>query len=238
MTAESELLWTYSTASNVQGAPILLLAHGAGAPMDSEFMNAVAVGLAALGVSVARFEFDYMAQRRVDQRKRPPQRQEKLLARFTQAAEQAGGLGNIFIGGKSMGGRMATYLAAGLGLEGGASQAGLASKQRSSAGICRGVVALGYPLHPPRKPSQLRASHWGALRASLLICQGERDVFGTRAEVQALQNVGALAGGIEWHWLPDGDHDFKPRVRSGFLWQDNMDAAVEHAAQWILARSR
>lgn len=226
VTAESELLWTYSTASNVQGAPILLLAHGAGAPMDSEFMNAVAVGLAALGISVARFEFDYMAQRRVDQRKRPPQRQEKLLTRFTQAAEQAGGLENIFIGGKSMGGRMATYLAAGLGLE------------CSSRGICRGVVALGYPLHPPRKPEQLRVSHFNDLRASLLICQGERDLFATRVEVEALQKDGALVRNVEWHWLPDGDHDFKPRVRSGFLWQDNMDAAVAHMAQWILARSR
>lgn len=235
MITEPQLLWTRSTAVGVQKAPVLLLAHGAGAPMDSEFMNAVALGLAAQGISVARFEFDYMAQRRVDQRKRPPQRQEKLLACFTSAAAQAGGLDNIFIGGKSMGGRMASYLAAGLGDALG--QSALVGNESPSTMACRGVVAFGYPLHPPRKPEQLRMSHFDDLRAPLLICQGERDLFGTRMEVEALQNGGALAGDIEWHWLPDGDHDFKPRVRSGFLWQDNINAAIAQTAQWILARS-
>jgi uncharacterized protein len=224
-----ELLWNRAAVCN---APTLLLAHGAGAPMDSDFMQAIAEGLAAHGVTVARFEFDYMAQRRVDQRKRPPQRQDKLLTRFAQAAEQAGGLSNIFIGGKSMGGRMATYLAA--GLHGSPDQS---TQGHSRKGICRGVVALGYPLHPPHKPEQLRMSHFGDLGASLLICQGERDAFGARAEVEALQADGALVEEIEWRWLPDGDHDFKPRVRSGFLWQDNIDTAVAHIAQWILARS-
>lgn len=200
--------------------------------MDSNFMNSVAQGLAAQGVSVARFEFDYMAQRRVDQRKRPPQRQDKLLLRFTQAAQQAGGLENIFIGGKSMGGRMATYLAAGI-----EDALRPLNPDRASVSVCRGVVALGYPLHPPKKPDALRASHLGSLGAELLVCQGERDAFGSRTEISALQKAGTLAENIEWHWLPDGDHDFKPRVRSGFLWQDNIDAAVAHIAQWILVRS-
>lgn len=223
------MLWNRAPAPQ---APTLLLAHGAGAPMDSDFMQAMAEGLAVQGVNVVRFEFDYMAQRRVDQRKRPPQRQDKLLACFAQAAEQAGGLGNIFIGGKSMGGRMATYLAAGVG-----GSSDYSVQERLGASACRGVIALGYPLHPPRKPEQLRMSHFDDLRASLLICQGERDAFGSRAEVEALQAADALAADIEWYWLLDGDHDFKPRVRSGLLWQDNIDAAITHIAQWILARS-
>ena len=98
-------------------APRLLLAHGAGAGMDSDFMSGVATGLGALGVRVVRFEFEYMARRRSGPRP-PPDRAPLLLARFRAAVERLGGPEELVIGGKSMGGRMASMLADELGVRG------------------------------------------------------------------------------------------------------------------------
>jgi len=191
----------------------LLLAHGAGAPMDSEFMDYTAAGLSERGVHVARFEFPYMAQRRADQRKRPPDRQPVLLASFAEALAQAGDEGAVFIGGKSMGGRMATLLAVERPLP--------------------GVVVLGYPFHPPGKPERQRVDHLAAMQAPCLVCQGERDALGSREEV----NSYALPALIECCWLADGNHDFLPRKRSGASWQDNMTQALDRVSDWIRARA-
>ncbi len=186
----------------------LLLAHGAGAPMDSDFMNTLASELAGQGVCVLRFEFPYMAERRRTGKKRPPDRAPVLLLAFAEALDQAGGE-SVFIGGKSMGGRMATMLAV---------------EKR-----CRGVVCFGYPFHPPGKPEKTRLEHLPAMLAPALICQGERDPFGNRQEVAGYP----LPTAVQLHWLADGNHDLAPRKASGISAQENMQSAVAAVLTFI-----
>lgn len=169
----------------------LLLAHGAGAPMDSDFMNEVASAIAAHDVLVARFEFPYMQKRREDGKKRGPDRMPTLTATFHEAIAAMPGRGPLFIGGKSMGGRVATVIA-------------------DAAGVS-GAVALGYPFHPPRKPENLRTAHLESMRTHTLIVQGERDPFGTASEIKTY----GLSSNVELVFLGDGDHSFKPRKKSG-----------------------
>ena len=184
-----------------EGGPVFLFAHGAGAPMDSDFMDAIAGGLAGLGARVVRFEFSYMARRREDGKKRGPDRMDKLEARFEEVA--AGfDAGELFIGGKSMGGRVASRVAAKLGV--------------------KGLVCLGYPFHPPGKPERLRTAHLAELDVPALILQGERDPFGKPDEVEGY----VLSEAIEVAWIGDGDHSLKPRKRSDYTLEGNMEDAV------------
>lgn len=194
-------------------APVtLILAHGAGAPMDSDAMTSLATTIAAHGIRVIRFEFNYMAQRRLTGKKRPPDRAPALIDRFRQAIEPWRDSGRLAIGGKSMGGRMASLLAAD-------APDGLAA-----------VVCLGYPFHPPGKPDRPRTDHFARLTVPTLICQGERDPFGTRAEVTGY----ALPAPLTVAWLPDGDHDLKPRKASGRTKQDNWHACATTVARFLL----
>jgi len=191
------------------------LAHGAGAPMDAPFMVAFAEGLAAAGLRAARFEFPYMAKRREDGKKRPPDRQPVLLESW-RAVIAAIGRDRIVVGGKSMGGRMASLVAAELEAEG---------------TPVRGVVCLGYPFHPPGKPERLRTEHLASLATAMLILQGERDPFGRREEVAGYD----LAATVRIEWLPDGDHGLKPRKASGRTEDQNWAEAI--AAIAAFARS-
>ena len=194
--------------SGLKSAPLTVaLAHGAGAPMDSPYMDAFAEGLAARGLRCARFEFPYMAQRRDDGKKRPPNPARVLLATWRAVIDEIG-RDNLVIGGKSMGGRMASMVAADLESEG---------------TPVRGVVCLGYPFHPPGKPDKLRTEHLETLKTKTLICQGTRDPFGTEAEVPEYP----LSKAIRLMWLADGDHGFKPRKASGRTEQQNWDAALD-----------
>jgi len=123
----------------------LLLAHGAGAPMDSPFMETIASGLGERGWRVLRFEFPYMARQRLSGRRSAPDRQPKLLDCFREQVALAAGRAPLLIGGKSMGGRMASLLV----------------DELAPAGVC-GCLCLGYPFHPPGKPEQLRTEHLAA----------------------------------------------------------------------------
>jgi uncharacterized protein len=190
----------------------ILLAHGAGAPMDSAWMNAFADRLAAKSIRVARFEFSYMASRRTGEGRKPPPRAETLLAEYRTAVEQLGPAEKLFIGGKSMGGRVASMVADALYAD------------RKIAGL----VCLGYPFHPPGSPEKLRTAHLENLSAPTLICQGTRDPFGTKEEVSGYR----LSPAISLFWLEDGDHDFKPRKESAATAKGNLDAAVERVAEW------
>jgi hypothetical protein len=191
-----------------KSAPLTIaLAHGAGAPMDSPYMEAFAEGLAARGLRCARFEFPYMAQRRDDGKKRPPNPARVLLATWREVIDEIG-REKLVIGGKSMGGRMASMIAADLEAEG---------------SPVRGVVCLGYPFHPPGKPEKLRTDHLERLKTKTLICQGARDPFGTAEEVPTYP----LSKAIQLEWLEDGDHGFKPRKASGRTEQQNWDAALD-----------
>ncbi|WP_109614533.1 alpha/beta fold hydrolase [Pseudaminobacter salicylatoxidans] len=188
----------------------LVLAHGAGAPMDSGWMNAASDRLAQHDVHVVRFEFGYMAARRSGQRK-PPPRAETLLGEYREAVEAVGSARPLFIGGKSMGGRVASMVADDL----------------FNRGRIFGLVCFGYPFHPPAKPQQLRTAHLLDISVPTLICQGERDPFGTRQEVSGY----TLSPRISLLWLDDGNHDFKPR--KPLTLDANLDLATAGAAGWM-----
>jgi uncharacterized protein len=184
----------------------IVLAHGAGAPMDSAPMTAMARGLAAEGLRVARFEFPYMRRRRETGERRPPDREPVLREAWRAAIEELGGgdrLANrLIIGGRSMGGRMASLVADEVGV--------------------RGLVCLGYPFHPPGQPDRLRTAHLRDLRTPALIVQGTRDPFGTPEDVAGYE----LSPAIQVVWLEDGDHSFKPRASSGRTEKQNVAEAV------------
>lgn len=191
---------TFLRCDPVGRAPlaVLVLAHGAGAPADSAFMNSLATALAEAGIASLRFEFPYMAKRRLDGRRRPPDRQPVLLDCFRQAVDSVADSTpgqRLFIGGKSMGGRMASHMVSGPGVH---------------PAIC-GAVCFGYPFHPPGKLDRWRTEHLSELNCPLQIIQGSRDPFGRRAEVveQAPDSLSKL----ELAWLEGGDHDFRPLAR-------------------------
>ncbi len=186
-------------------ATTIALAHGAGAGMDSPFMTAVAEGLAARGLRVARFEFPYMRKRRADGKRRGPDPARVLRATWDELIGTLGA-GRLVVGGKSMGGRIASLAA-------------------DDAGVL-GLVCLGYPFHPPGRPDELRIAHLQHLGTPALIVQGTRDRFGTPEEVETY----ALSSRIRVHWIEDGDHSFKPRVRSGRTAEQNVAEAVEAVA--------
>ena len=197
----------------------LLLAHGAGAGMDSPFMELISALLEARGVSVRRFEFAYMAARRVGGKRLPPPRAETLTGEFEAAITAASpASGRLFIGGKSMGGRVASLIADG----------------EHARGRIAGLVCLGYPFHATAKPGQLRIAHLGALACPALILQGERDPFGNRAEVEGYP----LSSSIRIQWVGDGDHDLGPRGGSGFTRKGNLAAAADAIAGFMRAGDR
>jgi predicted alpha/beta-hydrolase family hydrolase len=190
----------------------LLLAHGAGAPMDSSAMTAMSGVLGESGFRVVRFEFAYMAGRRSGARK-PPPRAEALLSEFMAAIDALAASAPLIIGGKSMGGRVASMIA----------------DELHASGRVAGLLCLGYPFHPVGKPEQLRIAHLAEIKTPTLIAQGTRDPFGARDEVVGYK----LAKTIEILWLPDGDHDLKPRKNvSGFSAADHLRALGAAAAAW------
>lgn len=191
----------------------ILLAHGAGAPMDSPSLTATVHALAASGFRVARFEFAYMAGRRTQSSRKPPPRAEKLNPEYIAAVEALDAKGPLIIAGKSMGGRVASMVADDL----------------FAAGRICGVLCLGYPFHPPAKPEQVRTKHLVDLKTPTLIVQGTRDEFGTREDVSTY----ALSPAIDILWLEDGDHDLKPRRSiSGFSAGDHLESMAGAVSVW------
>lgn len=195
-------------------AGTILLAHGAGAPMDSVSMTAAAMSLVDVGFRVARFEFEYMASRRTTEGRKPPPLADTLIPEYLATIDELGAAGPLVIGGKSMGGRVASMAADGL----------------YAGGRIAGLLCLGYPFHPPGKPQQLRTKHLAALATPTLICQGTRDEFGSRDEVSGYK----LSHKIELLWLEDGDHDLKPRKKiSGYSKADHLKTMGETVAGWF-----
>jgi predicted alpha/beta-hydrolase family hydrolase len=174
-------------------------------------------------VRTARFEFSYMAARRTGTRK-PPPKAETLLDEYRTAVAhvrtklagegEVGASVRVGIGGKSMGGRVASMVADGL----------------LDAGEVGALVCLGYPFHPPGKPESLRTAHLEQLSTPTLICQGTRDPFGTLDEVPGY----ALSSAIEVVWLDDGEHEFKPRVKvSGHTHAEHLARAADAVARFL-----
>jgi predicted alpha/beta-hydrolase family hydrolase len=176
--------------------------------MDSPFMAFFAAGLAGNGLRVVRFEIPYMAGFRKTGTRRPPDRKDLLQDTWLRVIEKFGSNG-LVIGGKSMGGRIASLIA-------------------DEAGVA-GLICLGYPFHPVGKPDQLRVEHFQTIKTPTLIVQGERDPFGSREEVSAY----TLAGTVEICWIKDGDHSFKPRKSSGRTEDQNWKAALKEIKTFL-----
>lgn len=193
--------------------PLFIFAHGAGAPLTSDFMMQVSLGLAQQGIRVVRFNFNYMQQRVETGSRRPPERAPHLIKQFIDVIQRFDQ--PIVIGGKSMGGRMATLVAAEVD-----------SKLMEHV---KGIACLGYPFHPQGKPEKLRIDHLPSINKSLAIIQGSRDKLGDQFEVKSY----SLPETINWCWLEDGDHDLKPRVKSGFTHQQHIQSTVDYLAAYI-----
>ena len=187
-----------------------VFAHGAGGAMDTPFMTSVARGLASRGIRVVRFEFPYMRARRAGKRTGAPDRQPVLLETWREMVRLLGVV-RPFIGGKSLGGRMASMVADEVG--------------------ARGLVCFGYHFHPPGNRERLRVEHLQTLATPALILQGTRDPFGTPEEVATYR----LSPSIRVEWLPDGDHSFKPGRRSEASENGNLETAIDLAARFMLA---
>jgi len=185
-----------------------IFAHGAGAGMEHEFMQSVAKGLAFKGIRVVRFNFPYMIKRAEDGKRRPPDRAPKLLEAYQEIIEQTDA-DKLVIGGKSMGGRMASHL--------------------SELDKVAAMACLGFPFHPPGKPENYKGEHLASLQKPCLILQGERDTFGKREEFADFD----LSDSIRVEFIPDGDHSFKPRKSSGYTEQQNIALTVEKLSAFI-----
>jgi uncharacterized protein len=191
---------------------LLVLAHGAGAGQQHPFMTAVAKGFAARGVDVVTFDFPYMRERRKIPDKAPVL--EKAFVEVVTAARQWSGATRCFIGGKSMGGRMATHLGA------------------AQLDDLSGIVVFGYPLHPPGKPDQLRVAHLGSIKVPVLIVQGERDAFGTPRELKPA--IETMTAKVTLHVVAKGDHSLSVTGRRR---DEVLDEVIDVAVAWILAGS-
>ena len=188
---------------------LLVLAHGAGGPMDHPFFEFLTAVLSEQGVVVLRFEFPYMTKFRLTGKKAPPNPAPVLMDCYREIIHAYRPEGRLFIGGKSMGGRIASMIA----------------DEVDAAG----VICLGYPFHPPGKPEKQRTEHLLTMKTPVLIVQGERDPFGNHQEVPGYN----LPQSIQIEWSPDGDHSLKPRKKSGRTEEGNLTAAVQAIVQFM-----
>jgi predicted alpha/beta-hydrolase family hydrolase len=140
------------------------------------------------------------------------------MPEYRAAVESLGPASSLFIGGKSMGGRVAS----------------MAAEELFQGGKIAGLICLGYPFHPPGRPEQLRTAHLERLSVPALICQGSRDPFGTREEVSGY----ALSASIRLHWLEGADHDFRPPKGAGKRQRDYLEEAADAITDWIRRRGR
>jgi uncharacterized protein len=202
----------YPAAKKVNAGITLILGHGAGAGQGSSFMVSFAGALAARGIDTVTFNFSYMEQGR-----RLPDPKDKLEACYraviAAVAQRIRGRGRLAIGGKSMGGRIATQVAG------------------AGAPEVAGLVLLGYPLHPPGKKDQLRAKHLAQVEAPMLFVQGARDVFGTPPELQPI--IKKLTAAAELFEVTGGDHSFKVLKRDGGNQEETYKAIQDRIDRWL-----
>ena len=196
----------------VDSGTVVLLAHGAGAGQDSSFMQAMAAGLADQGCRVGLFDFPFMQRARREGRRRPPDGMPRLIESWQRVVEQvvSQGATRLVIGGKSMGGRVASMI-------------------YEDLADAVGLVCLGYPFHPSAQPDRLRVEHLQRIKKPVLVIQGDRDALGNRGEVDRYQ----LPRHFQVEWLEDGDHSFKPRKASGFTQQQHLQQAIQVTAGWF-----
>ena len=197
-------------ASNAAGIT-LILGHGAGSDQRNAFMVTFATELAHRGIDAVTFNFLYTEHRR-----RIPDRNDRLEACYRAVIDEVRhriGRNALAIGGKSMGGRIASQVAANTPLD------------------LAGLVFLGYPLHPPGKPDQLRSKHLPSIRVPMLYVQGSRDSFGTPEELRPI--LDKLEAPADLFVIADGDHSFKVRKSAGTPQQDVHRAILDHVVRWL-----
>ncbi|MCE0556059.1 MULTISPECIES: alpha/beta family hydrolase [unclassified Motilimonas] len=200
----------YTIDGPADASHTFIFAHGAGAGMAHPFMVTMAEGIAAQGIKVVRFNFPYMQQMLAEERRLPPNKAPILLAAFKEVLTDFTGE-RLVIGGKSMGGRIASHLLA---------------EPEVIAGVC-----LGFPFHPVGKPERLKGEHLANLNKPCLLIQGDRDTMGSEAEVKDYD----LSSSIQLHFLADGDHSFKPRKSSGYSYEQHMQQAITLVSEFILS---
>lgn len=205
------------TSNGKDKNPLLIIAHGAGADSQSDFMTDMASRIADEGIYVVRFDFPYMIKRQEDGKKRPPDRAPKLIAAWQDIIADLAR--PCVIGGKSMGGRIASMVA---------NDAEIDNSEGVDA-LIKGCTSLGYPFHPPGKPEKQCTSHLQTLRKPLLMVQGTRDTMGTKDDVAGY----TLDEGIEFVWLEDGNHDLKPRKATGVTYEEHLDRTAKAVATFV-----
>lgn len=193
----------------------VIFSHGAGADKQSEFIGNVSQQLVQHQINVLRFNFPYMDKRAQDGKRRPPDRMPKLLdclnSVITRYCAEANTSVPLFLMGKSMGGRVAATYA------------------KTESGKISGVICLGYPFHPQKKPEKLRLEPLQDIVKPVLVVQGDRDALGNKTEIENY----SLSRYCQLNFLADGDHDLKPRVKSGYTHQQHIHSAVELINRFI-----
>lgn len=210
-----------SKVSNNVDKPIaqVIFAHGAGADMHHDFMDKMTALLNKQNINVLRFNFPFMDKRAETGKRYPPDRMPKLIDCYSTVIHDWVDKADsklslpLFIGGKSMGSRVAATLASDVNI----------------TGLIQGVFCLGYPFHPPKKLEKLRVAPLQDTHKAILIVQGERDTLGSAVEI----NDYDVASLCQYVFLPDGDHSLKPRVKSGFSHQQHMESAVNSIVTFI-----
>jgi len=195
---------------------LFVLAHGAGADMSHEFMADFSSRLVAENISVLRFNFPYMIKHSEDGKRRPPDRMPKLIESYLSIISKIDTRLPIFIGGKSMGGRVA---------------ATLMNETVSHEHFTKvsGAICLGYPFHPQKKPEKLRLEPLQEAQKNILIVQGERDALGCKEEITDY----SLSKFCKVIFVEDGDHNLKPRVKSGYTHQQHVSTAIQAVVRFI-----
>ncbi len=203
--------------AHATGAPLLVLAHGAGADQRHRFMVSMARRLSERGVAVVTFDFLYTEQKRKSP-DRAPVLEETWRRVLDVVVDQLEPTGTVVIGGKSMGGRIASQVVA-------------AVPETPAWRSVRGLVLLGYPLHPPGQPEKPRTAHLASIAVPVLLVQGTRDVFGTREEVAPVFQ--SLKAPVDFEFVEGGDHGFGVPKSSGRTEGQVLDAVADRVATWI-----
>jgi len=199
-------------ADNVDNAiALVIFAHGAGADKDADFMVEVSAKLNQQKINVLRFNFPYMDRRLIDGKRYPPNRMPILVECFTEILASVDSSLPIFLMGKSMGGRVA---------------ATLACEELTNV---LGIICLGYPFHPQKQPEKLRLAPLQETKLPVLIIQGDRDALGNKDEISQYQ----ISPQCQLVFLDDGDHNLKPRMKSGFTHQQHINSAINEITRFI-----
>jgi predicted alpha/beta-hydrolase family hydrolase len=194
---------------------LVIFAHGAGADMHHPYIEELVGLMNAQQLSVLRFNFPFMDKRKFDSKRRPPDRMPALVQCYQAILAKANSTLPIYIAGKSMGGRVAATLAG--------------DSVLMKSNLVRGVICLGYPFHPVKKPEKLRLAPLQDTQLPVLILQGERDALGSESEIKQYQ----ISSRCQLHYFNDGDHDLKPRVKSGYTLKQHQTTAVHKMRSFI-----